>query len=81
MTTIMCGEIIEWIIKIACFCSSSNSRIPIRNHYSKQIDPNFEKLRALAGKDQYCEKNSSFTNANYAYDVKPWIWQCWLLRS
>ena len=56
MTTIMCGEIIEWIIKIACFCSSSNSRIPIRNHYSKQIDPNFEKLRALAGKDQYCEK-------------------------
>ena len=57
MVTITRGEIIELNVRIetrmaffACFCSSSNSRITILNHYSRQFDPYFEMLRALAGK-------------------------------
>ena len=66
MVTVTCGVIIELNIRIetrmvkisffACFCSSSNSRI---NHYSRQFDPYFETLRALAGKHRNCEKLST----------------------
>ena len=58
MITVTGGEIIELNgnpdgLNIACFCSSSNSRI---TSYSRQIDPYFETLRALAGKHRNCEK-------------------------
>ena len=60
LETITRGEIIELNVRIetrmakisffACFCSFSDSRITILNHYSRQFDPYFEMLRALAGK-------------------------------
>ena len=60
MVTITRGKIIELNVRIetrmakisffASFCSSSNSRITILNHYSRQFDPYFEIFRALAGK-------------------------------
>ena len=60
MVTITRGEIIELNVTIetrtakisffTCFCSSSNSRITVFNHYSRKIDQYFETLRALAGK-------------------------------
>ena len=60
MVTITRGEIIERNVRIetrmakisffACFCSSSNPRISILNHYSRLFDLHFEMLRVLAGK-------------------------------
>ena len=69
MVTVTRGEVIELNIRIetrmvkisffACFCSSSNSRISVFNHYSRQFDLYFETLRALAGKHRNCEKIST----------------------
>ena len=66
MVTVTRGEIIELNVRIetrmvkisffACICSFSNSRITIFNNYSRQIDPYFETLRALASKHRNCEK-------------------------
>ena len=50
MVTVTRGEIIELNVRIetarivrisffACFCISSNSRITVFNHYSRQFDP------------------------------------------
>ena len=60
MVMVTRGETIELNVRIetrvvnisffACFCSSSNPRIAVFNHYSRQFDPYFETLRALAGK-------------------------------
>ena len=65
MVMVTHGKIIELNVRIetqrakisffACFCCSPNSRIPISNHYSRQIDLYFETLRALAGKHRNCE--------------------------
>ena len=69
MVTVTRGVIIELYVRIetrmvkisffACFCSSSNSRINVFNPYSRQFDPYFETLRALAGKHRNCEKLST----------------------
>ena len=65
MLTVTRGIIIELNVRIetrmakisfffACFCSSTNTHM--ESLYSRQIDPYFETLRALAGKHRNCEK-------------------------